>query len=260
MDKEEFKKLAQNPNFISGIYNYCDRWCERCPFTARCLNFAMSEAEGDDPESHDIESEAFWKKLESSLQLAAELLIDLAKEKGIDLDAIEETEELYQQQQRHREQTASHALSLAAMKYIKMVDGWFKTNREIFEQRQKELQTEWSIGIDHQQLSREAESIVDANEVIGWYQHQIYVKIRRALSGLPIEPDEDPIQNDANGSAKVALIGIERSIGAWAKLTQHFPDQTDSILDILLHLDRLKKKLELEFPNARIFKRPGFDD
>ena len=26
--------------FIVGIFNYCDRWCERCPLTSRCLVFA----------------------------------------------------------------------------------------------------------------------------------------------------------------------------------------------------------------------------
>ena len=26
--------------FILGIYNYCDGWCERCPFTNRCRVFA----------------------------------------------------------------------------------------------------------------------------------------------------------------------------------------------------------------------------
>lgn len=32
--------------FIVGISNYCDRWCERCPFTADCRLFADS-AEAD---------------------------------------------------------------------------------------------------------------------------------------------------------------------------------------------------------------------
>ncbi len=38
--------LAHYPNtenFIPGIYNYCDRWCERCPFTDRCMNYAMEK-------------------------------------------------------------------------------------------------------------------------------------------------------------------------------------------------------------------------
>ena len=32
-------------NFIPGIFNYCDRWCERCPLTARCSVYAMVEDE-----------------------------------------------------------------------------------------------------------------------------------------------------------------------------------------------------------------------
>lgn len=26
--------------FIEGIFNYCDRWCERCKFTSHCRLFA----------------------------------------------------------------------------------------------------------------------------------------------------------------------------------------------------------------------------
>jgi len=47
MNTDDLLNLADNPRFIPGIYNYCDRWCERCPLTARCLNYAMSaEMEG----------------------------------------------------------------------------------------------------------------------------------------------------------------------------------------------------------------------
>jgi hypothetical protein len=32
--------------FIIGIFNYCDRWCERCRFTGRCRMFAdLAECE-----------------------------------------------------------------------------------------------------------------------------------------------------------------------------------------------------------------------
>jgi len=46
MKKRDIDKLAGNPDFISGIYNYCDRWCERCVMTARCVVFAMEQADG----------------------------------------------------------------------------------------------------------------------------------------------------------------------------------------------------------------------
>jgi hypothetical protein len=43
MRAKDLFKLAEDPRFISGIYNYCDRWCERCPFTARCLVYAQEQ-------------------------------------------------------------------------------------------------------------------------------------------------------------------------------------------------------------------------
>ena len=29
----------EKKSYISGIYNYCDRWCERCRFTSNCYLF-----------------------------------------------------------------------------------------------------------------------------------------------------------------------------------------------------------------------------
>ena len=119
------------------------------------------------------------------------------------------------------------------------------------------------LGIGGAAPHAEADSINDAVEVIRWYQHQIHVKLMRAISheDLVEEPDvDDTVQRDSDGSAKVALIGMDRSVGAWGRLQEHFPDRTDSILDILLHLDRLRRRVEDFFPRARDFRRPGFDD
>jgi hypothetical protein len=64
---------------------------------------------------------------------------------------------------------------------------------------------------------------------------------------------------DSDGSAKVVLIAIERSMGAWGILREQFPGEQDSILDILAHLERLRNEVERECPDARSFQRPGFD-
>jgi len=37
-------------------------------------------------------------------------------------------------------------------------------------------------------------------------------------------------------------------------------EKSDDILDILVHLEILRRKTETEFPNARKFKRQGFDN
>ena len=84
MGREKLKKLAQDKRIIRGIYNYCDRWCERCPFTSRCLNFATSEEDFSDPETQDIRNEKFWKKMSESFQVTMQLLKEAAEEQGID--------------------------------------------------------------------------------------------------------------------------------------------------------------------------------
>jgi len=103
----------------------------------------------------------------------------------------------------------------------------------------------------------------DITDVIRWYQYFISVKIHRALSGRAEDREEwpdDETTGDADGSAKIALISIDRSIGAWAALNTEFPEQEDETLEILVLLERLRKTLESEFPDARAFIRSGFDE
>ena len=63
MRRRTLTDLANNPDLISGIYNYCDRWCERCPLTSRCLVYATEQEDNDSPANHDLSNEAFWRKL-----------------------------------------------------------------------------------------------------------------------------------------------------------------------------------------------------
>jgi len=101
----------------------------------------------------------------------------------------------------------------------------------------------------------------DATETIRWYQPQIYVKLMRASSGMVRSEDgADYLLDDVNGSAKVALIGMDRSIHAWDTLYRTLGDGQDGILDILVQLQRLRKSAEAEFPGARAFVRPGLDE
>ena len=40
---KKLKEHTNNPQNTEGIYNSCDRWCEKCPFTSRCLNYKIYE-------------------------------------------------------------------------------------------------------------------------------------------------------------------------------------------------------------------------
>jgi len=260
MDKERLKKLAEDPRFIQSIYNYCDRWCERCPFTARCLNFALGEEEFDQLEAQDLDNEAFWKKLSQTLQVTLELLEEAAEEHGIDLDSLD-NEEFEEEERSNDELARDHECCRTAKLYVEMVDDWLNSARDLFGQEEEEVSHDELHEAVHTNSPEKDIGLLEPVEVVGWYQHLIYVKLMRAIRGeLEEEPDIlDEYPKDSDGSAKVALIGIDRSIAAWGEIRNRFPHRSNQIMDILLHLEQLRRKVEKTFPNARAFIRPGFD-
>jgi hypothetical protein len=87
MKRKSLLRMAQDPKFISGIYNYCDRWCERCSLSDRCLIHAMERTEeASDPAGRDLDNQKFWDKLQWNFTETLEMVRADAKERGIDLD------------------------------------------------------------------------------------------------------------------------------------------------------------------------------
>jgi len=261
MDTERIRKLAENPNFIPGIYNYCDRWCGRCPLTSRCMNFALSEEQFDDPQSHDINNKAFWQKLSEVFRVTLEMVKETAQQQGIALDSLN----LRSAMEDHKATQVtidSHECTRTAKTYSQIVDKLFESAKHSFAAKADDLNVEARLELPDSNPLDEAGELNDLVEVIRWYQHQIYVKIARAIEGALDEashmPDDAP--KDSDGSAKVALIAIDRSIAAWGRMYEYFPQHKAEILDILLLLDRLRARTQSSFPNTRAFVRPGFDN
>lgn len=254
MDKEKIINLAKDKRFISGIYNYCDRWCERCPQTSRCLNYAMGEEEFSDPETRDVNNEAYWKKMSEIMQTTIEMLNDMMISAGLDPEKLDDEEDV--EERAVEEAAKNHLVCRMAMEYIDMVREWMDNAEDLFFATGPEI----SSG-DEDDI--ETGSQQDTIKVIQWYQPQIYVKLMRAVSGSLEEPDSfenDHYASDSDGSAKVALIGIDRSIAAWGTMNALLPGiYANDIKNILIHLDQLRKNVEKTFPNARKFIRPGFD-
>ena len=276
MNRHELIELAENPDFISGIYNYCDRWCERCPFTSRCMVYATESAESisDDPESHDLNNAKFWQKLEGIFRQTHALILEWAEEMGVDLESAE-AEAAIAERAQQREEAKEHPLSVSARHYAETVQQWFKD----------EFAVEENV---HDDISGEANSaeedinVSDAVEVIRWYQFFIAAKTYRALMGLEDTGDEDvsdididPFSDDdvddedvllsaachdSDGSAKIALIAIDRSSSAWRLMQNALPEKTESTVPMLIELEKLRRGLEQIFPRARDFVRPGFDE
>lgn len=261
MDKEKLKKLSQNPKFIPGIYNYCDRWCERCPFTSRCMNYAISQEQYCDLESLEVNNKEFWLKLSETLKSALDLLKDMLEERGINIDDVNVETTIIEEKQ-NLKLAEDHECARDAKAYIERVEEWMKNAKDIFDKKAAELELSLQLEIPEYNVHQKAEGIRDAVEIISWYQHFIYVKIVRALSDDIAEFEEfmEDYPKESDGSAKVALIAIDRSLAAWLELHNNFPDKEDEILEFLIHLDSLRKKVEKTFPTARVFVRPGFEE
>ena len=259
---DAFRTNGAKTNHIPGIFNYCDRWCERCPFTSRCLNFEMNEEKLGDLENIDITNEVFWQKLSETFAETLSMLKEMAAEKGIDLDSIElDDEDNYKR--RDEDLSVVHIISHMAKSYISMVDDWFDSNVYILKDDHPELKAAAAADSTQSPPDEDTITLTDSVEVIRWYQHQIYVKLRRALHSAHDEARDDDLDdypNDSDGSAKVSLIGMDRSISAWGKIIKISTDEEDCILGIIAHLERLRRRAETAFPDARAFVRPGFDD
>ncbi len=253
-----------NPRHIPGIYNYCDRWCERCPFTARCAVYAAEQAAGDgDLAARDINNARFWKRMGDIFAETLELIREMAAAKGIDLDHIPPAEqaEIETAEQKREEAVERHPLARSSRDYGLKVFRWLKASGPVFREKGEALIKAAELELPGQQPEHEAAEVSEAVEVISWYHFQIGVKLARAIGGRAEDVPEiiADFPKDWDGSAKVALLGIERSLAAWGLLLRRFPEREDEILAFLAALKRLLRQTEREFPAARAFIRPGFD-
>lgn len=220
---------------IPFIHNYCDRWCERCPFTSRCAVFAREQEMTDAELDHT--NEAFWQNLSNIFAETKQMLYQMAEERGIDLDAIDDTE-IEKAEETKRQKVKQDRLTNLARDYYKKVD--------------KLLETESLFGNIDEQFRFEMFSI------IRWYQFFISAKIQRGLHGIQDDFDDDDFPKDYDGSIKIALIVIERSIMAWTSLLRS--ENLVEIKPIIFLLEKIRRSAEEKFPLARDFIRPGFDE
>lgn len=190
MEKEE--------EFITGIFNYCDRWCERCSFTSRCRVFAMEREHDLTDDEREMNNEQFWKRLADIFAEAKVMLEEKAEEFGIDLTNIDH-EAIQKEINARREAVCNTDLVKLGERYAKEVG-------RVLDKDDIEIE--------------ENETTGELLQIICWYQFMIATKIYRG-SDARIDLEEDlreTMLREKDGSIKVALIAADRSIYAWSGL------------------------------------------
>lgn len=217
--------------FIVGVFNYCDRWCGRCPLTSRCRVFA-AEAETDfenangpltEPkavrerrrlfaqvaELHAEAEELPEESLPKPGQRIGHLPLDLEPSSGPDPEVIANAVDIRKK---------LHQLALSANPSVRL-----------------------------------------AIETIKYFSLYVPLKMVRTLAQVAREGPGDQ-QSDANGSGKAALLGLERMERSWQSLVDSHHISPSVAAPFLAEIARMQRNLNRAVPNARAFVRPGFDE
>ncbi|HEV8392668.1 MAG TPA: hypothetical protein VGQ37_00280 [Vicinamibacterales bacterium] len=218
--------------FIVGVHNYCDRWCERCAFTSYCRVFAdVAGLDASfDPHLKAIVEAPLLEGPEPPMP--AWMHERTADEASMTMSAWE------WEQCRPGIPPEHQPIDARAASYAIRLDEWLKGRHGA---------GPWTTD------PRCAE--------ITWLSTVIAMKINRALN---VSPDDDAAEHvwssDQNGSAKVALIAIERSHAAWRDLVERGVTSRDEAQTFIADLAWLHEALERARPHARRFVRPAFDE
>ena len=230
-----------NTDRIDFISAYCDSWCERCAYTSRCSAFAVQAAIamcGDTRDGLELaigtphpveetrsEPDEAWQGFEN-VEIAAHELSSLQRSVGARIVRVEET-----------------SIMKRAWKIPRLSLRWLARAGKV--------------------RAAADDVLREALDIARWDATFVLPKLARALDGRDRheqgeDSDDDPVQNDWNGSAKVALISLERSEMAWRVIAQSTGDADPAAL--AEQIAGLRREVERTFPNARSFIRPGFDE
>jgi hypothetical protein len=252
--------MAANAKHIKGIYNYCDRWCERCNFTSRCAVYENED--GLTTEEKDINNKAFWDKIGNSFAEAIVHMKKMAEARGFTLPEDDDAEmnEYMVNEEKKRQEMEEHSLIKYSKKYMMQARALLK-NSEALKQNGEALIQLVELGVKEiSETKKEVTQLNEYFEIVQWYLFQIQVKFMRALSTVNDESDEETFASDSNGSAKVALIATDRCMMAWQHIMQLLPDVQDDIIPLLALLQKIRTLGEHTFPHARAFVRVGLDE
>lgn len=165
---DEIIKLADSGRFASGIYNWCDRWCDRCGDMEKCFLYAQQElvnSHGQKAGEQDFVSE-----MEYNFAVAGKLIERTIKEQEIEVNKDEADRTLKEEEREERRFEQAACLKLAR-KYMKAAHEFF----DEYEQARHNYKSELN-------LSFPDNDIRDDLEVLNWYHTFLPVKVWRALS------------------------------------------------------------------------------
>jgi len=256
---------------ISGIYNYCDRWCEKCLYTNRCLLFKQ-EAEREIKhllkDENESDSEHYSKLLADELEDAEKLfsqnpdtedfLDSLDDDEDFDFDEEGENDEDDFEEFLDENKTDSDDKKKEFNPLIHLTEEMFKEQDTYYNVIKAHFP-------DEVEKYNPEDPLIKNLQILSWYVPQITVKMRmcfwgkkqseKAKSKLSKEIEEEML----NVSSRIVYLGINNILTALNELrTLRKEIETETVLFIST-LKIIRQMFLDEFPKAETYKRPYFD-
>ena len=248
--------------FIAGIYNYCDRWCERCPHTARCRTYFDSEraarrqrGKGKDPNDTAVAMETVSRSFEKARRMIART----AKKEGWDLNNLTASADIEAVAEKRRDRASRrHPLVKSAEAYMEKCGKLLERARPAFD-GDREGAAERAEFMDVEAEADTLNAVAEAAHVLMWDHVLVTAKTYRAVNakmGMCGEFPEWICQSDADGSAFVARNCLRRDMAALKVLYDWEDNLRDEIIDLLALAERVVRGLEKHFPGCVSYKWP----
>jgi hypothetical protein len=263
--------VGSNTHTIPGIYNYCDRWCEKCKYTNHCslfltetqseVDLILSDEDINDPDVYSkIVRDSLHKSFNKILNEKDDENIDKyidddfsERSFGEDEDLIEDEddyedyEEIIAEENKFR--NAEHTLIKKSEKFFDDIFAYHEVNENKFAEMKK---TEDTTNPFHQSW-----------DTLFWYSPQIHIKIRMCFYSL--EKLKRDIVNEfetemMNVNSRIAYTGMEKIIEALRQLAEIKTEHEQILLLLLNSMTQIKEEFTEIFPEAVTFKRPYFDE
>jgi hypothetical protein len=216
--------LLDDPRFIPFVYDYCDMRCESCPVSNRCLWFAAERAAFSQAARENdaiVFTRAVAERASPNHKAVARLDCALCDLKSTP-----------------REPALGHPLEFLARHYALQATQFLAS-------LETPANEEWRRG--------------SPLETVAWYHFLIAAKTYRALVSHFASEEAHDLLADALGSAKLVLVAIDRSLDAWRSIAESERDDA-RVGGLMEVLEALRTGVEMRFPEARKFIRPGLDE
>jgi hypothetical protein len=227
--RPSLKSLVEDPRFIPFVYDYCDMRCESCRVSHRCLLLSMERERAQ--RATRLSEEA---RVAEAIAAAREIVEHTPpRQKAIaQLDLA-----LCDISTAPREPALGHPLEFLGQHYAIQAEHFFE-----------------SLDPPPQRRPPRGSPL----DIVCWDHNLIAYKTYRSLVSHFASEHTPELLPDALASAKSALVCIDRSLEAWRAIAAHEGDaRIGGLIDLL---EALRTGLEMRFPEARGFRRPGLDD